>query len=467
MLESYFTPFQIERIMDRSRFMFDEKARRVGLTYAYAFKYTAKRAKSDGKTWYTANDAASVLEFIDYVGHFARVIGESFDSYDEGMAVANEKDILTKVVRFKSGGQVVGLSSNPNALHGKGGDVILDEYAYHQQAAKMWEAGVNSAKRGDDLVVLSTHTSISSEFNRTATEARQVMSQAESAGIPIHTTPDARGRFSVTPQYREFALARGVLPWSHRKTTIHDAVAGGMVDTINRSNGGDMSAEEFLLECRASCKTESQWKRQYLCQPAADAESFLPYDLIIPCTSEDCFTPPSTWMNVFQGQDFGRRGHLSVMANGEVVGDVLWTREIKRMAKMPWEQQLSIIGERCRHPHFQRGSYDRNGMGDMPVETLQNLFGAHRINGNTMSAPAKHNLAIPFQERFKKRTIRIPNDPKLIDVLSSVEQSVSVVGRHGYDAASTDSGHADEFWALALMNEAASLPVVQLWALTA
>src|SRR6185436_8335432 len=194
--------------------------------------------------------------------------------------IVDKEEILTKVVRFKSGGRVVGLSSNPLALHGKGGDFIGDEWAYHIQAPKMWEAGQATAKRGDDILLLSTHTSIESNFNQKIIFARKLHEAARAAGIKIYGKPGSGDRYQVSDEFRKFALDQGALPWSYRRTDIHKAVEQGMVESINRSKGTNISREEFLQECRASCDTEEQWKRQYLCEPSSDASALLPYALL-------------------------------------------------------------------------------------------------------------------------------------------------------------------------------------------
>ncbi len=148
-VKGLFLPYQVRRITAPWRYLFDEKARRIGLTYAYAYRYARKRAVTEGKTWYTANDAGTVLEFIDYVGYFGRLLNSAFEAFDDSLLV-DGKEILTKVVRFKRGGQ------------------------------------------------------------------------------------------------------------------------------INKTKGLSFTREDFLAECRAGCKTEDQWKRQFLCEPPSDSTALLP-----------------------------------------------------------------------------------------------------------------------------------------------------------------------------------------------
>lgn len=437
-----FLPYQVERIRDRSRFMIDEKARRIGLTYGYAYKYTLKRALQEGKTWYTANDSSTVLEFIDYIGYFGRLLNSFFDVIDEG-AIVDEEEILTKVVRFRDGGSVVGLSSNPTALHGKGGDFIGDEFAYHKQAATMWEAGQATAGWGDDVVLLSTHTSDMSVFNQTIKDAQKLYTRA----AELHIEPR-------TEAFRKLALEMSIPPWSYRRTTIQDAVAEGLVEKINSVKKLNYSREDFLKECRSKCRTEEQWDRQYCCKPSGDASALLPYDLILSCVADPCLKDLDKCENISQGMDIARRHDFTVIANGEEVGDVLWVRQLIRLLRMPFRAQLAQAEDALRRPKFRRGCYDQTGLGEMPVEELQLEHGAYKVTGVKFTNEVKANLALNLLRRFQDKRIRIPYDQALFAALNKIKKSTTASGKLMFDAPSDEEGHADEFWALALLVEA-------------
>lgn len=440
-----FMPYQIERIKDASRFKLDEKARRIGLTFAYAWRYTIKRAKFEGKTWYTANDVGTVLEFIDYVAWFARKLNAAFEPVHE--EVVDEKEgILAKVVRFKDGGRVNGLSSNPTALHGKGGDVIGDEFAYHDQAQTMWEAMQATAGWGDEIVMLSTHTSEESEFNGHVKDAKRLYEAAEARGIQ----PGSKA-------FQKLALELQLIPWSYRKTTIFDAVEEGLVEKINETKGTTFTREDFLKECRAKCRTEDQWKRQYLCEPSSDSTALLPYRLILTCVEDNCLRDLADAKNgLYQGMDIGRHEDPTVIATGESLGDVLWVRDLQRLRNIPFREQLDAAGHIVALPQFRRGYYDQTGMGEMPVEDLQRRFGAARVTGIKFTNDAKAEMAYALRRAFEDRTIRIPRDQALFDSLNKVRSSTTATGKTQFEAERDDAGHADEFWALALMNWAAT-----------
>jgi phage FluMu gp28-like protein len=436
-----FLPYQVARIKDESRFKLDEKARRIGLTFAYGWRFTKKRAAKPGKTWYTANDTGTVLEFIDYIAFFAKLINSAFDVIDD--EVVDEKNgILAKVVKFKDAGKVIGLSSNPIALHGKGGDVIGDEFAYHDHAQTMWEAMQATAGWGDEIVMLSTHTSEESEFNGHIKDAKKLYAKADELGIGYGTE-----------QFRKLALSMQLVPWSYRRVTIHDAVEQGLVEKINETKNLEFTREDFLAECRAKCRTEEQWKRQYLCEPSSDSTALLPYRLILTCVEDKCLADLVDAKNdVFQGMDIGRHNDPTAIISGEKVGDVIWTRDIKRLENIKFRDQLSAAAAIIKLPQFRRGCYDQTGMGEMPIEELQLAYGEYKISGIKFNNDIKAEMALALRRAFEDRTIRIPRDQKLFDSLNKIRSSTTSTGKTQYDAASDDEGHADEFWALAMMN---------------
>ena len=442
-----FLPYQVARLLDDSPFLLDEKARRIGLTYLYAFKYTIKRAVLGGKTWYTANDAGTVREFMEYVARFARLVNDHLRIERAPFAI-DHREVLSRMLRFSSGGQVIGLSSNPLALHGKGGDFIGDEFAYHSRASTMWEAAQAMTMWGGDLVILSTHTGIHSQFNQLTIQARKLRGLA--------CEPGAAAAAAAGDPIPDLAHSAGVLPWSYRRTTIHDALAEGLAEKISARTGRPLSREAFLAECRARCLTAEQWQRQYECVPGGEANIFLPFKLLLPNVADDCLKSLGACENLYLGVDFGRHGHHTSIITGELVGDVLWVREVLRLHGELWSFQLKRIGAVMGLPRFVRACCDSTGLGDMPVEELQGRFGAGRVTGLKFTLAAKANLALPLRRRFEDRSIRIPNDHALLDSLNKVRAGTSIDGAAVFEADARNGDHADDFWALALLAAAAA-----------
>ena len=83
--------------------------------------------------------------------------------------------------------------------------------------------------------------------------------------------------------------------------------------------------------------------------------------------------------------------------------------------------------------------------------------------GVIFTAPRKSSLAIPFKGLFEDRRIRITDDDDLREDLHKTRKVITAGGNVRLSADSDDAGHADRFWAGALMRDAADIgPVVQL-----
>ncbi len=59
---------------------------------------------------------------------------------------------------------------------------------------------------------------------------------------------------------------------------------------------------------------------------------------------------------------------------------------------------------------------------------------------------------------FEERTVRIPDNREVRADINSVKRFVTLAGNVRFDAEHTDRGHADRFWALAMVVNAASEP---------
>jgi len=62
------------------------------------------------------------------------------------------------------------------------------------------------------------------------------------------------------------------------------------------------------------------------------------------------------------------------------------------------------------------------------------------------------------KQAFEERTVRIPDNREVRADINSVKRFVTPAGNVRFDAEHTDRGHADRFWALALVVNAASEP---------
>jgi hypothetical protein len=98
---------------------------------------------------------------------------------------------------------------------------------------------------------------------------------------------------------------------------------------------------------------------------------------------------------------------------------------------------------------------DQSGIGMMLAERLVQKYGAV-VEPVTFTAQLKERLAPMVKQAFEDRTVRIPDSREVRADLNSVKRFVTPAGNVRFDAEHTDRGHADRFWALAQVINAAT-----------
>ena len=140
-----------------------------------------------------------------------------------------------------------------------------------------------------------------------------------------------------------------------------------------------------------------------------------------------------------------------------MVGDVAWTREVSTLHRQPFRVQDEVFDQAMARYRIVRAAMDQTGLGEKPVEDAQLRHGALRVEGVKFTQATKLDMATALKERFEDRKIRIPSgDPVLRSDLHSVRKVAGVGGNVRLLADETIDGHADRFWAAALMAGAAS-----------
>ena len=271
---------------------------------------------------------------------------------------------------------------------------------------------------------------------------------------------------------------------------IYDAVAQGLPANID------------LL--RSGCDDEETWLQEYGCQFLSDAQNYIPIELISTCVHEEATTewadgqmgrwadrktppahlPTANLPELYLGVDIGRKRDLTIAWLFEKVGGVLWSRLLLTLKGVSFDEQEKAI---CRliegcstgfQPvtertgtgvspvagHGQDGRatvrrccIDQSGIGMMLAERLVQKYGAV-VEPVTFTAQLKERLAPMVKQAFEERTVRIPDNREVRADINSVKRFVTPAGNVRFDAEHTDRGHADRFWALALVVNAASEP---------
>ena len=169
-LAGYFLPYQTAWLNDPARLKIWEKSRRIGATDVQAdVRDCAKKGGCD--VWFTSADQATSKEYIRYCADWARILNAV--AKDMGEVALDEDKGVKVLAEFANGRRIHALSSNPRALRGRGGKLVVDEYAHHDQSDELWRAAQAVATWGHSIRVLSTHNGKGCRFYRMVQDAKQ------------------------------------------------------------------------------------------------------------------------------------------------------------------------------------------------------------------------------------------------------------------------------------------------------
>lgn len=424
-------PYQTRWVNDQSRLKAWEKSRRIGADYTEAYDVAMSRysEKRNEDYWYSSADESAAYEFAEYVRHWVKTFGKVLDAVrPEEIDGGDGKKITAFVVRFPNGKRMTAMSSNPRRFRSKGGDVGLSELAFHDDERAIYDASIPCITWGGRLRILTTHNGEDTFFNREVVQPAKRRARGE-------TVPGLK--FSV------------------HTVTIVNAVEDGLVEKINEMKGTNFTREEFLENCRAMCRNEDQFNQEYMAIPSTNSSAWLPYELIERCEHEDAGKPELFSDGPrYLGQDIGENNDPSCSAWGERVGDVMWVRELVRQKGIKLYDLQAQLLERLNHPRTVRGVIDGTGLGTQIGQEAERTGKGESVK---FTLPTMDQMASPLRGVFEDVRIRIPKDRRLRESLHSVRCERLASGAVRFVAPRSDDGHADDFWAIAMMMYAARI----------
>lgn len=437
-----FHPYQQRWLADRSRFKLGRFARQTGKTFTTSGEIVedcidATVAKKRTRWVILSRGERQAKEAMEEaVKPMTRAFYEIYRGVLKGEPPKVHEDSWTSPetdakyrtfeVEFPEGSRITALPANPDTARGFSANVFLDEFAFHADSKKIWGALFPVISKGQQrLRVTSTPNGKSNKFYELAT-----------------------GKDDV---------------WSRHTVDIYKAVAEGLDRDIEQLRAGlgdpDLWAQEFEL----------QW--------LDEASAWLDFELISACevagrglvrTLEYTEGELSTALErgeplrpavgkVYVGMDIARRKDLTCIWSAELIGDVLYPREIITMRRAKFSAQHEELDRIIARDNPVRVSIDQTGMGEAFVETQQGKHGSYRIEGVLFTGPNRFGLASGLKERMEDRKFRVPEGERDIrEDLHSITKAVTTTGAVRLVHDGESDGHGDRFWGAALCCNAAS-----------
>lgn len=416
---TYFLPYQIDWLNDNSRIKVWEKSRRIGATYVQAYEDVRDVVMGYvPAVWFSSADESAAKEYITYCGQWAKLFDKGARDLGE-IVLDSDKSIKTLTIEFSNGRRINALSSNPKAFRSKGGKVILDEFAFHNDASALWKAAKPVITWGFPLRILSTH----------------------------------HGKQNLFYKFVE-SIKSGKLNWSLHTITIFDAVEQGLVDKIYKRKTTQEERQAWLKEQEEDSFDKTTWLEEYCGTPVDEATAFLSYEQIFSIERDNILLSDFASLrdnNLYIGVDIGRKKDLTVIWIAEEIEKFLFTRKIIELEKTPFKTQKEILFTYLSLPAFRRACIDATGLGMQLAEESQDKFGRYRVEPITFTGKVKEELAYNLLRLIEDKQIFIPPDKNIREDLHSVRKITTASNNIRFDVQQSEvSGHADRFWALAL-----------------
>lgn len=396
-------PYQQRWVADKSRFKIGLLARQTGKSFAASLEAVLDALEYRGNLWiFLSRGERQSLELAEKAKRHCEAIRVVAELYQENFDVATKQ----YVIQFPNGSRIISLPANPDTARGYSGNVLLDEFAFHQDSREIWGAIYPTITRN------------------------------ERYKIRVISTPNGQsGKF-----WELWQGGAGDI-WSRHRVDIYDAVREGL------------AIDPEVL--RQGIRDPLKWQQEYLLEFVEENTAWLPYDLIATCESDQARTEGELEGELYLGMDIGRRRDLSVIWVAELVGDVLWTRKVVWLERTPFSVQREVLYGLL--PRVRRAAIDATGLGMQLAEEARQRYGS-KVEPVLFTNAVKEDLAITLRRRFEDRQIRIPPHERIRESLHAVRRIATSAGNFRFDAERDEAGHADEFWAAALAVHAAARP---------
>jgi phage FluMu gp28-like protein len=346
-------PYQSAFAANTARFKIGLWARQTGKDHTATAEAVLDCYNNPGTTWIiVAAGERQALESLAKAREWAKIIKLRIEEYNEapGNVPYSVARSASTGIKWSNGSRLLALPANPATIRGYSANLILTEFAFHENPDAIWRAiypTISNPLRGGvkKLRIISTPNGLTNKFahlwhstpnlNPTPNLSSPRSADLESAVSPIsnrpafataHTLPQIPNNHSSiinnqssssVPSVSPNSVSSVLLPSSpssslfHRsRITIHDAIADGLpLDPI---------------ELQAGLNDPEAWAQEYLCEFMDNSTVLLPYDLIESCESSfasELSSPEALSVSavpglgrpqLFAGLDFARKNHLTV-----------------------------------------------------------------------------------------------------------------------------------------------------------
>ena len=446
----HFRNYQQASFWDHStKTVIEHWSRQIGKSYTYAAWAVDRLLRYPGRlVTVLSNSRDNGSEFVAKAREVCDKLGQAIENEDnraelDGNAQLSE-DLKYSNMRFEvkitvggKTGRIKVLAANPRTARGFSGDLILDEFAFHEDSKGIWEAAEP---------IISSHPDFLCRIMSTGNGRRNMFYQLISEGRILY-----------------------------RRIRRSDAWAQGELKIYSQIDGREITPDE----ARAQSSDKRAYDQNYECAFEDENAALLSQELISAAERPLFAVDRQDWSaasiarmhratgRLEAGVDVGRTRDLTVISVFERLGALRRCVGLLEIENMRLDQQRRRLMTVCDLPGFGAMEIDMTGLGTGLFDETQALYGA-RVRGVNFSGTEPVTARIQSEGRkaptarvteimatdlvgvFEDRQIEIPADAELRDDLRKPEKIISPSGRVSIAASRDSDGHADRFWSIAL-----------------
>ncbi len=190
-------PYQERWIKDDSQLKVAAWSRQSGKSFAAALRATLKCLERRTQYIILSKGERQSRLFMEKVKDFCLVFKE-LKALPEFAEIPETEEKAMEVYFPHNRSRIIGLPANPDTARGYTGHIVLDEFAFHGDAHKIYAACFPIITRGYSIEIISTPNGTAGKFYEIAKQAglvsgdREIGRSGEQRGRSITRSPDHR-----------------------------------------------------------------------------------------------------------------------------------------------------------------------------------------------------------------------------------------------------------------------------------
>lgn len=419
-----FLDYQTNWINDRSRMKVLEKSRRIGGTYSTSYgQFRELMDRKGHDIIVVTRDENLATEFVSDVSRWARM-WNAIQPASQEIPKKCFKRLSLEIPHDSGTSRLLAVSSNPNAAIGKGGSLVLDEFAAHKDADLLMALAQPIIMAGGSMSVLSTHRSRNSRFNEIVLDSHKEDSQ-----------------------------------WSRHRTTIYDAVEQGLVEEIINPNMVKLGNEpwksrEDFIDWLVKSYDAYTFQQEFCCVPSDDASSLLTVDEVDGAKlnleenghlKAGAFYVGYDCAESIYG-DFAAIATLRADDKNQV--DLVHKKYFERGTSIT--EQIDEVVATVRKFHARKLVSDNAGIGRHPTTILGEKLGEHIVVPFDPTLKSKGEMCTKVKRYFQNGWFRMEEDKHVEEDFLSIDRLITPSNNVVYHSTRDGSGHGDMFSAAAM-----------------